>query len=101
MEVAGFDSLTELALDMYATWNHYADDLWRELDPEVWEITHNPWVVLRTVARDRIEHMLAEAVFRKSIAALVQDRRQAVAAPAGFQQCHSSRHLTCTAHLKP
>ncbi len=32
-EVEGFDSLAELALDMRWSWNHYADEVWRQLDP--------------------------------------------------------------------
>ena len=31
-EVEGLDSLVELALDMRWSWNHYADDVWRQLD---------------------------------------------------------------------
>jgi len=30
-EVEGFGSLAELALDMRWSWNHYADDVWRQL----------------------------------------------------------------------
>jgi starch phosphorylase len=33
--------LTELALDLRWTWNHPTDDVWRELDPELWEATQN------------------------------------------------------------
>ena len=33
MEVEGFDSLAELALDLRWSWNHAADDVWRQLDP--------------------------------------------------------------------
>ncbi|WP_319408369.1 alpha-glucan family phosphorylase [uncultured Desulfosarcina sp.] len=98
-DVEGFDSLAELALDMHSSWNHYADNVWRRLDPELWEITHNPWVVLQTVARDRIEHVLADPAFRKSVDDLVRDRRQAVAAPAWFQQNHSSSPLSCAAYF--
>jgi Glucan phosphorylase len=29
--------------------------VWRQLDSKLWEITHNPWVVLQTVSRDQIE----------------------------------------------
>ena len=54
-EIEGFDSLVELALDMRWSWNHGTDEVWRQLDPELWAITHNPWVVLQTVSRDRIE----------------------------------------------
>jgi starch phosphorylase len=51
-EIEGFDSLSELALDMHWSWNHATDEVWRQLDPELWGITHNPWVVLQTVSRD-------------------------------------------------
>jgi starch phosphorylase len=34
-EIEGFDSLAELALDMRWSWNHAADELWRQLDPDL------------------------------------------------------------------
>ena len=51
-EVEGFGPLAELALDMRWSWSHYADDVWRQLDPALWELTQNPWAVLQTVSRD-------------------------------------------------
>ncbi len=81
MEVEGVDSLAELALDMWWSWNHATDEVWRQLDPELWEITHNPWVVLQTVSRDQIERVLADPVFRRDVDDLVQARRQAMEAP--------------------
>ena len=98
-EVEGFDSLAELALDMRSSWNHATDKVWRQLDPELWEITQNPWVVLQTVSRDRIEYVLADPVFRKNVDALVQTRRQAVKAPAWFQQNYSQESLNCAAYF--
>src|ERR1019366_4383892 len=81
------------------SWNHATDEVWRQLDPELWDITHNPWVVLQTVSRDQIERVLADPVFRKNVDALVHTRRQAVEAPAWFQQHHSQRSLTCVAYF--
>jgi starch phosphorylase len=98
-EIDGFDSLAELALDMRWSWNHATDEVWRQLDPELWEITHNPWVVLQTVSRDQIERMLANPAFRKNVDGLVQSRKQAVKAPAWFQQNHSQSSLTCAAYF--
>ena len=98
-EVDGFDSLAELALDLRSSWNHASDEVWRELDPRLWEITHNPWVVLQTVSRDRIDRVLADPAFRKNIDDLVQTRRQAAAAPAWFQQNHSPCSLSCVAYF--
>ncbi len=99
MEIEGFDSLAELALDMRWSWNHYTDEVWRQLDPELWELTQNPWVVLQTVSREQIERMSANPAFRKKVDALVQTRRKATEAPAWFQQTYSKSPLTCVAYF--
>ena len=98
-EIEGFDSLAELALDMRWSWNHATDEVWRQLDSELWEITQNPWVVLQTVSRDRIERVLADPVFRKNIDSLVQTRREAVKAPAWFQKTYPQSPLNCVAYF--
>jgi glycogen phosphorylase len=36
-EIEGFDSLAELALDMRWSWNHATDNVWRQLDSELWD----------------------------------------------------------------
>ena len=66
-EIAGVDSLAELALDLRWSWNHATDALWRRLDPNLWELTQNPWVVLQTVSRDQLARVLADPVFRKTL----------------------------------
>ncbi len=85
-DVEGFDALAELALDMRSAWNHVADPVWRQLDPVLWELTNNPWVVLQTVSREKLQSVLGDPAFRKNIDDLVQARRDAAAAPAWFQQ---------------
>lgn len=98
-EIEGFDSLAELALDMRWSWSHATDAVWRQLDAELWEITQNPWVVLQTVSRDRIECVLADPVFRKDIDDLIQTKRQAIASPAWFQQTYPQSPLNCVAYF--
>ncbi|HEY9164603.1 MAG TPA: alpha-glucan family phosphorylase [Candidatus Kryptonia bacterium] len=98
-DIDGFNSLAELALNMRWSWNHATDEVWRQLDPELWEITHNPWVVLQTVSRDKLQHVLADPVFRKNVDGLVQTRRRVLEAPAWFQQNHSQGSLTCAAYF--
>ena len=29
--------------------------MWRQLDPVLWELTHNPWAVLQTVSREKLQ----------------------------------------------
>ena len=98
-EIEGFDSLAELALDMHWSWNHSTDEVWRQLEPELWEITHNPWVVLQTVSRDRIERVLADPVYRKNVDGLLAAGRQAAETPAWFQRNHTGGPLACAAYF--
>ena len=98
-EIEGFDTLAELALDMHWSWNHATDGVWRQLDPELWKITHNPWVVLQTASRDQIERLLADPAFRNNVNELLEASRQAAEAPAWFQRNHPDAPLTCAAYF--
>jgi starch phosphorylase len=98
-DVEGFDALAELALDMRWTWNHATDQLWRQLDAVLWELTQNPWVVLQTVSRDKLQRVLAEPAFRNNVDTLVQARREAVETPAWFQQAWPHAQLGCVAYF--
>ncbi len=98
-EIDGLDSLVEIALDMRWSWSHYADDVWRRLDPALWDLTQNLWVVLQTVSRDRLEQVLADSAFRKEIDGLVRHKNQTAKAPAWFQQNYPKPPLTCAAYF--
>jgi starch phosphorylase len=98
-DIEGFDCLAELALDMRWSWNHATDQVWRQLDPTLWEMTQNPWVVLQTVSRDQLKRVLEGPAFRKNIDDLLRARRQAAATPAWFQQHHPQAPLTCVAYF--
>jgi starch phosphorylase len=98
-EIDGFESLAELALNLRWSWNHATDEIWRQLDPKLWGITHNPWVVLQTVSRDQIERVLADPVYRKNLEGWVQVRRSVLTEPAWFQQNHAQSPLTCVAYF--
>ena len=98
-DIEGFDSLAELALNMRSMWNHATDGVWRRLDFELWELTHNPWVVLQTASRDRIASLLGDPIFRKTIDDLIQTRKHANNAPAWFQRNHPASPLTCVAYF--
>jgi glycogen phosphorylase len=98
-DVEGFDSLAELALDMRSSWNHATDQVWRQLDPVLWELTYNPWVVLQTDSRDNLQCILAEPAFRKNVDDLVQAKRDAAEAPAWFLQAYPQSPLNCVAYF--
>ena len=62
---AVLDSLTELALNLDWSWSHAADDLWRQLDPELWALTHNPWVILQTVSSEKLQSVTSTPQFQR------------------------------------
>src|SRR5579862_1975871 len=89
-DVAHLGALAELALDLRSAWNHAAHDVWRQLHPELWNATHNPWVVLQTVSRDRLQSMLADPAFREQVKQLVKQQRKVDRAPGWFQRHHGT-----------
>jgi glycogen phosphorylase len=99
IEVEGFDSLAELALDMQMYWNHSADEVWKQLDPDLWGLTYNPWIVLQTVSRDRIEFLSADPNFRRKVDELLQVKRQMEGSPAWFQKNHPETALNAVAYF--
>ena len=64
------DALTDLALDLRWSFNHSADRLWEQIDPELWELTHNPWVMLQTVSREKLQTVSSDPGFKKLLAEL-------------------------------
>ena len=64
LKIDGIDGLIELALNLHWSWNHGADELWEGLDKELWATTQNPWVILRTVSKEKIKAALGAPEFR-------------------------------------
>jgi starch phosphorylase len=95
----GVESLTELALDLRWSWNHSADELWAQLEPELWALTHNPWVVLQTVSRAKLDRVLARPEYRRRVETLLARRREHLASTTWFQQDHPQAPLTRVAYF--
>ncbi len=95
----GLDALTELALDLRWSWSHGSDELWRQLDPTLWDLSHHPNVVLQTVSRDKLAGALADPDYGRLLDASLQAKRQAEVTPAWFQQKYPKPPLTCVAYF--
>jgi len=95
----GVEALRELALDLRWSWNHSADELWAQMEPELWALTHNPWAVLQTISRSRLHDLLAQTQFRQRLETLIEHRRQHLASTAWFQRTHARGALTRVAYF--
>ena len=93
------NALSELALDLRWSWDHSADEIWRQLDPNLWDITHNPWAVLQTISRDHFQSVINDPVFREKIDFLIKSMRETNLAPAWFQNFYPNSSLTCVAYF--
>ena len=93
------DALTDLALDLRWSFNHSADQLWQRIDAELWELTHNPWVVLQTVSRERLQSITSDPAFQQLLADLHRKKRAADESDAWFQKAHAGSGLSAVAYF--
>ena len=98
-DVAGFREIAGLALDLRSTWSRATEQIWRTLDPVLWDLTHNPWAVLRTASREHLEQLLADPKFRGQVDELDRIKRESRTRPAWFQQTHSQSPLKHIAYF--
>lgn len=98
-EMKGYLTLEALALDLLGSWYHHTDEVWMKLDPALWEMTHNPWMILQTVSREKLEAALADSSYRKMIEDLNQSNLHIMESTSWFQQHHSNAALSCIAYF--
>jgi starch phosphorylase len=96
---AGMDELIELALNLRWSWNHGADEIWRPLSPELWDLTRNPWVILQSMGPDKLKNLAADTNFRTRVETLVQGMRTSSQAASWFQEVQTKAPLTALAYF--
>ena len=96
---SGIPPLTERALNLRKSWHRGTHELWAQLEPDLWALTHNPWALLQTVSPRRIEEFLARPEVRRQVAELIEQRRWYLAAPAWFQEAHGRSPLSGVAYF--
>ena len=96
---AGMDELVELALDLRWSWDHGADNIWRPLAPELWDLTRNPWIILQTVGPGKLKELADNQEFRSRVKKLSQKSRTSRNAAAWFQKEYAHAGLTQVAYF--
>lgn len=94
-----FEKLETLALDLRSSWNHATDEIWREINPELWELTHNPWAVLQTASQERLNKLLENDRFAFLIEDCTERREAALGASSWFQENHGTSKLSHVAYF--
>jgi starch phosphorylase len=91
--------LAEVALNLRWSWNHAADELWERLDPELWDLTHNPWFVLQTVSQEKLRTVTSDPGFQRLAQAIAQKNRAATEPAGWFQTAHVNATLKAVAYF--
>ena len=78
------EGLADLAQDMRWSWSHATDALWRRLDPELWESTHNPWVLLQNVPAKTLAELASDAAFVTRLRDALREHERALKEPSWF-----------------
>jgi len=98
-KIDGVGDLAEVALNLHWSWNHASDELWQILDQETWESTQNPWVILQTVSKEKIQAALALPAFRKRLDEVVGKNRRSYTTDQWFQRKHLNSDLSIAAYF--
>ncbi|RPH61278.1 MAG: alpha-glucan family phosphorylase, partial [Acidobacteria bacterium] len=97
-EVRGSDPLTQLALDLHWSWNHSADEVWKRLDPELWSLTGNPWLILQAISQRKLDS-LSDSAFRGRVEELLAEVNEKKASSVWFQTTHPGSALRTVAYF--
>ncbi len=97
--VEGVEYLADLALDLRNTWDHATDEIWETLDPELWSLTRNPWLVLQTVSRTKLKKLANDSHFRAQALKRVEERKRRLDVPLWFAQNQAGSPLNCVAYF--
>ena len=98
-DISVHEALTELALDLRWSFNHSADHLWERLDPDLWDLTHNPWIILQTVSQEKLQSVAADPDFQTLVADLHREKQDAERAEGWFQKTYPHSALTGVAYF--
>ena len=80
---SGLEGLADLALDLRWTVRQTTDRIWEMLDPEAWEKTKNPYLILQNVSQARLEEAARDLSLIKEIASW-QEKRSSLIENPGF-----------------
>jgi starch phosphorylase len=94
-----YEKLEALALNLIWAWNRKADSLWEQLDPELWNFTHNPWVVLQTISREKMKKAIEDPQFCETVQRFEEMAKEMEQRPALYQKKHPDSPLSSIAYF--
>lgn len=91
--------LKELAMNLIWCWNHKCDRIWRQLDEDLWDRTHNPWALLQAISKETIKKAFADPAFCKRVNDLLEYQRADEDRKSWFEETHPNPPLSTIAYF--
>jgi starch phosphorylase len=96
---ARLKGLTDLALDLRWNWNHSADKLWQTVDQELWEASGDPWLILESISRKRLEALAVDAAFIDELRRQLAHRKNYLSKSTWFAEKYGGDKLGNVAYF--
>lgn len=93
------EALLELALNLRWSWNPSSHELWGQLDPELWELTQNPWLILQTVSQEKLDAAWNDPSFRSRAEEALRQQRESATGKRWFQTSYPDSPLKLVAYF--
>ncbi len=86
-------------MDLYWSWNHDGDQLWQQLNPEVWAHTQNPVEVLQLTSDDQLQKVAGDKTFLAALNTLTQAREKYLTDTSWYQKHYANSAIKGVAYL--
>jgi starch phosphorylase len=92
-------ALVPLAFDLRWASSHTTNDLWRRIDGPRWDATRNPWLVLQSAGRTRLEKLARDDAFVAALREAERERDALLDGPSWFRRAHPDAQLDAAAYF--
>ena len=93
------ETVADLATDLRWSWSHAGDAVWKAMDPQLWEQSENPFVVLQNLSRERLEELNRNAQFKQHLDRLTEIRNSYCDRCSWFSEVHADAKLKGVAYF--
>src|SRR5688572_16896208 len=91
--------LRELANDLHWSWDYSSDQLWQQLNPEIWENTGNPVSVLHFTSDQTLQTLASDSKFLQELNKVVAAREQYLGSPGWYARHYADAPLRQVAYF--
>ena len=91
--------LRELANDLHWSWDYSSDQLWQQLNPEIWENTGNPVSVLHFTSDQTLQTLASDSKFLQELNKVVTAREQYLGSPGWYARHYADAPLRQVAYF--